>query len=110
MFEFRSLSESSLEELLQSEQVFVIFKHSNRCSLSAVALNRFKSVIPEIDSEAPVYLIDVIGERALSNEVANRTGVRHESPQVLVLQGTQVLYHDSHLSISNQGISSAIYN
>jgi bacillithiol system protein YtxJ len=46
------------------------------------------------------YFVDVIAERPLSQLIAAKTGVRHESPQALLVKDGKVIYSDSHLGIS----------
>ncbi len=72
----------------------VLFKHSPRCSISARAYQEVEDFLRS--TEQPVFLVDVIRDRSLSRLIAERTGVLHESPQVLVLAGGGVLWHGSH--------------
>ncbi len=80
------------------EKPQVIFKHSTRCSISAVALSRLqKSAQP---SDVDFYFLDLIAHRSLSNKVAEIFGVHHESPQVLVIRNGECVYDESHMGIS----------
>ena len=93
-------SEQQLSELISKSESRpqVIFKHSTRCSISAVAMQRLqKSQQP---SEMDFYFLDLIAYRSLSNLVAQKFGVTHESPQVLIIKNGQSVYDESHLSIS----------
>ncbi|HEX2534399.1 MAG TPA: bacillithiol system redox-active protein YtxJ [Chitinophagaceae bacterium] len=76
----------------------VIFKHSTRCSISAVALQRLQKA--QQPAELDFYYLDLIAYRSLSNRVAETFGVHHESPQVLVIRDGACVYDESHLSIS----------
>lgn len=87
----------------------VIFKHSTRCSISSTVKFRLESKW-ENDAQIPVYYLDLIKYRALSNQIADDFSVYHESPQVLVIKGGKCIYNASHLSISVQEILSAIKN
>lgn len=87
----------------------VIFKHSTRCSISSTAKFRLESKWVD-DDQIPVYYLDLIKYRELSNQIADDFSVYHESPQVLVLKNGKCCYHASHLSISAQEILSAINN
>ncbi len=80
----------------------VIYKHSNRCSIATVAKNRL--VNDKAMNDVKVYEIDVVAQRPISLAVAERYGVRHESPQVLVIHGGQSIYDASHLSIFPQEV------
>lgn len=76
----------------------VIFKHSTRCSISAVALQRLQKAQQPADVD--FYFLDLISNRGLSNKVADTFKVRHESPQVLVIKDGQSVYDESHMGIA----------
>lgn len=81
----------------------VIFKHSTRCSISSMALNRLeREVAPE---NADFYFLDLIQFRQLSNTVAEVFEVHHESPQILLIKNTECIYDESHQGISMQELS-----
>ena len=50
--------------------------------------------------EVPVYLVDVLGQRPLSQRIAAALSIRHESPQVIVLQAGKPLWHASHYDVT----------
>ena len=80
----------------------VIFKHSTRCSISAVAKNRLdKAKVPE---DIDFHYLDLIGYRNISMQVAERFQVHHESPQVLIIKNGECVYDESHMGISMQDI------
>ncbi|MCE7057501.1 bacillithiol system redox-active protein YtxJ [Algoriphagus sp. AGSA1] len=86
---------------LSKEMPVLIFKHSTRCSISSMALERLSRKWKEEDNEkiAPFYL-DLISFRQLSDLVAREFGVPHESPQLLVVKNGVAVYHASHFDIS----------
>jgi bacillithiol system protein YtxJ len=92
-------SEGGLEELISKSKDTpqVIFKHSNRCSISSVAFQRLQKA--QTPSYIDFYLVDVIGHRDLSNKIARRFGVNHESPQVLVIRNGECIFDESHMGI-----------
>ncbi|MDZ7604958.1 MAG: bacillithiol system redox-active protein YtxJ [Cyclobacteriaceae bacterium] len=100
------ISGEHLKELIDaSEQSpVVIFKHSPRCPISSLALSRFDSTFQSMD----YYLLDVVSQRDLSQNVAASLGVTHESPQLLVLSKKQCIHHSSHLGISSKEVELAI--
>ena len=63
-----------------------VFKHSTACPVSARAADEVQAM----DSELPVYWVNVREQRDLSNWMAARYGVRHESPQLILLRGGAV--------------------
>ena len=92
--------ETQLTEIISRSQSKpqVIFKHSSRCSISAVALQRLqKSQQPD---SLDFYFLDLLAHRALSNKVSEVFGVHHESPQVLLIKDGKCIFDESHLGIS----------
>lgn len=92
-------SEAQLDTI--TEQSFnrpqVIFKHSTTCSISGMALSRMeRSNAPEaID----FYLLDLKQYRNVSNQIAEKFHVHHESPQVLLIKNGECIYDESHYGI-----------
>jgi bacillithiol system protein YtxJ len=95
-------SESDLEALLSESKTrpVLIFKHSTRCSISATAKARLERNWKDADAQVvKPYYLDLIAHRSVSNRVAELTGVRHESPQAIVLKDGKVVHHASHSAI-----------
>lgn len=95
---------TSLDQLEQispdQKSVFAIFKHSTRCPISAAAKARMEHSWEEENSGVPVYYVDVIQDRGLSNELAEHFSVVHQSPQILLIKNGQCIYNASHTGIS----------
>lgn len=83
MTQNRSIKPLSAEQL--PTDCFV-FKHSTRCSVSAVAA----AAVEGHQWSLPLYWINVVEQRALSNWAAQRYGVEHESPQLLLIRSNRV--------------------
>ena len=99
--------EGQLNEIIIKSQhrPQVIFKHSTRCSISSVALQRLqKAQQPE---GLDFYFLDLLAHRSLSNKVVEVFAVHHESPQVLVIKQGKCVFDESHLGISMTDIVSA---
>jgi len=77
-----------------------IFKHSTRCGTSRMALRQFESQFEIEDEKLKLYFLDLITFRDVSNEVAIRFQVMHQSPQLLVIKNSNTIHHSSHYSIS----------
>ncbi|MDA8016520.1 MAG: bacillithiol system redox-active protein YtxJ [Thermoanaerobaculia bacterium] len=91
------------------DQTVVLFKHSLICPTSSRAFDVFQSFVSDqLDERASFKLIEIQRQRALSREVEQRTEVKHESPQVLVLQDGQVIWHDSHWRITAEALEDAV--
>ena len=98
------MSEQELTDLINTShnKPQVIFKHSTRCSISAVALQRLqKAKQPE---GLDFHFLDLLAHRPLSNKVAQVFNVPHESPQVLLVKDGQCIFNESHLGISMQDL------
>lgn len=81
-------------------QPVLIFKHSTRCSISAMALTRFeRDWQPEYATLFKPYYLDLIAHRDLSAKIATGYNIRHESPQVLLISKGDCIYHASHYDI-----------
>jgi bacillithiol system protein YtxJ len=92
-------SVENLESLVQqsfSEHV-AIFKHSTRCSISDMIKTRVERGIPT--QHMPVYYLDLLQYRPISNAIAERFHVQHESPQLLILRNGICTSHASHNAI-----------
>ena len=76
----------------------VIFKHSTRCSISSMALNRLER--EEAPTNADFYYLDLIKHRDISNAIADKFNVYHESPQILVIKNGECIYDESHQGIN----------
>lgn len=105
---FSSLDETALLDLKNQNGITVLFKHSTRCPISTTALNRVKSYCSKSDKHFNSYIVNVIEERAISNQIADEFAVRHESPQLIILKDGMVRYHQSHLGITESDLISQI--
>ncbi|RZJ30432.1 MAG: bacillithiol system redox-active protein YtxJ, partial [Flavobacterium sp.] len=87
------LSETSFEK-----PVF-IFKHSTRCGISRMVLKNFESNYSLSDDEIEPYFLDLLSHRGVSNEIAGRFNVVHQSPQLILLRNGECHYTASHSDI-----------
>ncbi|WP_235996490.1 bacillithiol system redox-active protein YtxJ [Robertkochia sediminum] len=106
-FPWHQLTELSQLEAIQMEsfqRVVLIYKHSTRCGISSVVLSRMERSKALLDAGISCYFLDLIRYRSLSNKIADAYGIRHESPQVLLLSKGKVLWHGSHGAITAPNI------
>lgn len=82
-----------------AETPALIFKHSTRCSISRMALRTFEREYNIEAGKAKAWFLDLLEHRDISNEIASRFGVVHQSPQLLLIKDGQVVYHTSHQDI-----------
>src|ERR1700754_4776306 len=101
-------TEAQLEEIRQRSALRpqLIFKHSTRCSTSALVKGRLeRAKQPEtID----FYFLDLIRNRPVSNKITETFFVEHESPQVLLIRDGECVYDESHLGITMDDIIDAL--
>lgn len=74
-----------------------IFKHSTRCSISRMALKNFERYY-SIDNASP-YFLDLLSYRTISDAIASRFDVVHQSPQLILLKDGKCFYTVSHSDI-----------
>ena len=105
-------SVSEIDQLIAKSQEtpVLLFKHSLTCPISTAAFKQYEQVLqsrPE-DDGAVYTLVEIQKARDVSTEIASRTGVRHESPQALVLRDGEVTWHASHWSIQAADLATAV--
>jgi len=99
------VSEADVAALLAAP-LAVLYKHSPICSTSGFAYDQmlaFRRL-----SRVPVYLVDVVKHRALSRDLAERTGVTHASPQAIILRQGVPAWHRSHFEIEAQAMTRVV--
>ena len=97
-------NEQQLEEIIlnSNNEPQIIFKHSTRCGVSSMAKNRLdKKEQPE---GMDFYYLDVIKHRNISNKIATDFDIRHQSPQVLIINDGKCIYQESHSGITMEEI------
>jgi bacillithiol system protein YtxJ len=103
--QFRTVtSVDDLDRLISrsEEETVVLFNHDPYCPISARAFSEVQGVDREI------AIIDVSRERTVTREIEQRTGVRHESPQVIVLRDGSPVWSASHFAITSDAVDSAL--
>jgi len=109
VIELKTVAE--LDEALarHAEQPFFIFKHSTTCPISASAYRRVSDYLAQAGEAAPpFYLVKVIESRPLSNEIAARYAVVHQSPQLLLIRDQRSPWNTSHGAITETAIRQAL--
>jgi bacillithiol system protein YtxJ len=97
-------TETQLSEIREASanHPVIIFKHSTRCSISAMAKSRLeRAAEPE---NVTFYYLDLIRYRNISNQIETEFNVQHESPQVLLIRNGKCVYDESHSGITMDDI------
>jgi bacillithiol system protein YtxJ len=94
----------ALDELIErsNDGPVILFNHDPYCPISEHAFEAIAHLTRE------VVLVDVARRREVTSEIARRTGVRHESPQVIVLRHGRPIWHASHFRISAAGVEAVL--
>lgn len=90
------------------EQPCLVFKHSTRCSISFIAKHRLEQNWDFETAEIQPFYLDLIQYREVSNFIAERFQVHHESPQILLIQNGECTFDASHLDIQVVEIRQAL--
>ena len=86
----------------------LIFKHSTRCPVSRMALRNFEQEYNIEKGKLKAYYLDLLEHRDISNEIATRFGVYHQSPQVILIKNGKAVYDTSHHEIDAGGVQKKI--
>ncbi|CAM3439270.1 Bacillithiol system redox-active protein YtxJ [Flavobacterium longum] len=85
--------------LVSAAQPVLIFKHSTRCGISRMVLKQFEKEYNFDESQLQPYFLDLLNHRDISNAIAERFSVVHESPQILVIKSEKCVFDASHHEI-----------
>ncbi len=91
-----------------SERPLLLFKYSSTCGTSAAALDELVAHLNEGPADASYAMVTVQTHRDISNAVARKLGVRHETPQVLLIRDGRVVWSASHFRVTATAVEEAI--
>ncbi|MBW7456676.1 bacillithiol system redox-active protein YtxJ [Paenibacillus sepulcri] len=90
-------------EVLSASRVkpLLVFKHSSRCSVSTGAYDELTAWLEDAgELSPPCFLVEVVDHQELSRAIAEQAGIKHESPQALLIENGMVSWHASHWGIT----------
>jgi bacillithiol system protein YtxJ len=96
---------ASIDDIRRAPGTTVLYKHSPTCSLCAWSIAEVEQFAKQ--QGVDVHLIDVFAHRPLSQAIEAHFGVRHESPQVLIIDDGRVTWHGSHRALSAERLHAA---
>jgi bacillithiol system protein YtxJ len=110
---FNLITEQAVDELLFTSvqnptKKYSIFKHSTRCNISSMALSRMERSDFFEKNDLPFYYLDLIQYRNISNYVAEKLNIEHESPQLLIIENGKCIANESHNGISASWLNAVI--
>ncbi|WP_152286707.1 bacillithiol system redox-active protein YtxJ [Flavicella marina] len=89
-------NEGQLEDLKKTS---VLFKHSTRCGISSSVIKRFEKQHGSAETNVDFYYLDLLNFRNISQAIAEKFQVIHESPQAVVIKNNELVAHASHYDI-----------
>ena len=101
---------STTRDIIQSsnETPIVLFKHSTRCSISVAAYDRILRAWDLTDDTVKIFYLDLLAHRNISNEIAERLNVVHQSPQIIVVKDGVAIFDSSHNGVRVDAIKQAL--
>lgn len=96
--EFQSILKQS------KERPQLIYKHSPSCSVSFLSKQDLDANGKKLTDLADLHIVNVIGQRELSNTIASELNIRHESPQGFLIKDGEVVWHGSHWQVNAEKI------
>lgn len=100
--------EDQLEEIKKASGFNVIFKHNTTCPISKRVRSEFEQEADSIPNLKAVYFLDLLAHRNISDAIAEKFDVEHQSPQLLLIKDGDCLYNEALFSISADATARAI--
>lgn len=99
---------TQIDQIIQHSfsKPILIFKHSTRCSISSMVKDRLERQWKNHLDNFPIYYLDLIKFRNISNLLAEKFSVIHESPQLLIIENGECSFNWSHSEITVSVIES----
>lgn len=112
MADYREITtEAEWEAALASsgDKPVLVLKHSTRCPVSSAALEEYEDYLRDAPSEGVDYvMVKVIEARPVSNKIAEDLGVKHESPQMILVKDRAKYWTASHWSVTKKHIKAVL--
>ena len=103
-FYLEAMKELDEIEKISFEKPVAIFKHSTRCSVSRMVLKQFENEFAIETASMELYFLDLLAHRDVSNAIAQRFDVLHQSPQIIVIKNGKAIYNASHERIAAEDL------
>ncbi|MBU9714683.1 bacillithiol system redox-active protein YtxJ [Evansella tamaricis] len=104
---FKKISQQKeLEQLFKDNERFFLLKNSTTCPISHEAYKETENFAEE-NTDVPVYYLNVQEARPLSNYIAEKFQIKHESPQAILFENEKVTWHDSHWRVTKDSLKSS---
>ncbi len=99
--ELNDINQLAIIDRESTSQKILILKHSTRCSISSAALGRVERKWKDENNEiVKPYYLDLLAHRDISNAIAERYNIMHESPQALIISNGKCIFSQTHMEIN----------
>ena len=95
------------DQVVANDEVVFVLKHSTTCPISQAAYGEYEKFVGE-HSEIPAYFLTVQDARPLSNHIAEKYQIKHESPQAILFSNRDVAWHASHWKITEKSLDESL--
>lgn len=107
--EFQPLqSKEQLVKIAQAKGSHIIFKHNTTCPISKSVIKKLEQEAGILPHDTPVYILDLLSNRDISNSVAATFNIPHQSPQLLLIKDGKCIYNESLYNISAEETAQAL--
>lgn len=103
-----NINELDKVDELSKDKPVILFKHSVTCGISSGAKYRLESDWKDLSHDVHFYYLDLLAHRNISNAIAERYNVVHQSPQILIIKDGVSVYDTSHHRISINDVNDAL--
>jgi bacillithiol system protein YtxJ len=93
------------DQLVESGDTFFMLKHSTTCPISQAGYDEATKF--EKNGQDSCYYLTVQDSRELSNHIAEKFHIKHESPQAILFVNSDVAWHASHFKITSRSMAAA---
>jgi bacillithiol system protein YtxJ len=101
------MTDTAAIDALLAEPSALLLKHGRSCPISAAARDEIDAFVGR-HPDAPVYALEVTEHRALSDDVAQRLGIAHASPQAILLRAGEPVWRAERFDVTADAIERAL--
>ena len=100
----QNLTTTSEFDALLDAPTALVYKHSTRCPISAMAYEEIGE-LTRVHPDAPIYMVDVHADRTVSEYIASKLGITHHSPQAVLLRDGKAVWKAEHFDIKARAMA-----
>jgi bacillithiol system protein YtxJ len=107
--DFQTLdNKGQLDNIAQATGTCIIFKHNTTCPISRSVIKKLEQDADLLPQKTPVYVLDLLSHRNISDAIADTFSIPHESPQLLLIKDGKCIFNQSLYDISAKETAAAL--